>query len=153
MKPCYVGARGTPVPREDAEGVSLFGWAQLAVWNGIRLSERLILIPNGSYLGGTPARRAFQMTRLKRQGFQVGASDYFLAIATGKHHGLFLELKRARGGRTSQEQSAFGARMLLAGYYFQVAAGADAARAIIETYLGSAIRIEAQYHGYHTKEF
>lgn len=126
---------------EANEARALMQWAALVkLKSGDTVADYLIHIPNGAYLGGSPRQRGFQMHRLKQQGLKPGVSDYFLAIPAYSDAviaaGLWVELKRTHGGRTTPEQKAFGARMTAIGYLFTVANGwEEAARSILH-YLG-----------------
>jgi len=129
-----------PVPLEEAEAVAFYTWCTVTRWNGIPLSQVLVMIPNGQKLGGTERQRNFAMVRLKRQGFQVGVSDYFLPIPIGQvgnggAAGLWIELKRLKGGRTSDEQAVWLLRMAHLGYAARIARGWEEAREIVGRYL------------------
>jgi hypothetical protein len=81
------------------------------------------------------------MARLKAQGLTPGVSDYIVPVAAGRqvaageYHGLWIELKRTKGGRVSPEQELFQERMSLLGYRAAVARGWEEARITIMGYL------------------
>lgn len=65
---------------------------QVACVNWFRLSYReysdlLIAIPNGGYRAKSTARY------MKAEGQKVGVPDLFLAVPSGKYHGLWIEMK------------------------------------------------------------
>lgn len=86
-------------------------------------------IPNG---GHRSKRTAID---LKAEGVKAGVPDYFLPVARGGRHGLYVELKRTRGGRVSTEQSAWLAALEAQGYRVAVAKGWEAAWDEIRDYL------------------
>lgn len=72
---------------------------------------------------------------LKSMGLTPGASDIFIMIPTEKYAGMFLEIKREKGSKTSPEQIAFMNRALERGYYACIAKGFDNCIAEITNYL------------------
>ena len=127
------------IPTEAQEQIALMEWAaitpfvlintftQIAVTK--KISDYLIAIPNGG------SRHKTEAFNLKRQGVRPGASDLFFAVPRGKFHGLWIELKRKKGGELSFAQSSFILSMQLAGYKAVVAHGFDEARSEISSYL------------------
>ena len=87
-----------PVPTESAEQQALFMWAALqsAAYPELTL---LYHIPNGG------SRHKAEAGRLKAEGVKAGVPDLCLPVARGGFHGLYVELKRERGSRTSEEQT------------------------------------------------
>ena len=86
-------------------------------------------IPNG----GSRDRR--EAARLTAQGVKPGVPDLMLPRAAGKYHGLFIEMKREKGGTTSPAQKEWIALLNAEGYYARVSKGFDEARETIEQYL------------------
>jgi hypothetical protein len=85
------------IPTENAEQATLFQWAELA--SGARPELRLLYaIPNGGLRDGRTA------AILARTGVKSGVPDLCLPVARGGWHSLYLELKRAKGGRVSENQ-------------------------------------------------
>lgn len=68
-------------------------------------------------------------------GVKKGVPDIFLPCARGGYHGMYIELKRLRGGHVEPEQRGFLERRSAAGYYCVVCRGMEAARAEIVRYL------------------
>lgn len=127
------------IPTEDQEAQSLLLWARVKFHQGHRLSDLLIMIPNGATLAGNEAQRAMQMAKMKRMGFRKGCSDYFLPVASQGQHGMFLELKRRSLSVTSPEQIAFQQLLPKLGYHCVISMGWEEAKEAIENYLtGSA---------------
>lgn len=125
------------IPTEDDEAQWLIQWAHTQRYNGRKLSDLLIMIPNGAYLGGDARQRAITMAKLKRTGFRAGVFDYLLPIPRGSYPGLWLELKRRKGGVVSEEQLAFAAEMRALGWSIKVREGWEEAMDAINEYLGS----------------
>lgn len=116
-------------PTESQEQSMLFEWAGYAkgkypdLWG-------LHHIPNGGYRNGKEA------VNLKRQGVKAGIPDLFLPCARKGFHGLYIELKRAKGGKVSEAQSETIEWLRCQGYAVEVCCGADEAQKVIEWYLG-----------------
>lgn len=118
------------MPSEHEEQVALFEWWRLytATWRSLR--PAMFAIPNGG------ARDAVTGARLKAEGVLPGVPDIFLAAPKGSCHGLFIEMKRRRGGRISPAQLRTMQELEADGYRCEVAYGWDHARRIITEYLG-----------------
>ena len=116
------------IPTEAQEQTALFQWA--AMMQG-RIPELALLhsVPNGG------SRHPIEALHLKQQGVKPGIPDIFLPCARGPFHGLYIEMKRRKGGRVSVDQQ----RMILAlraqGYKAEVCRGWDEARDTICAYL------------------
>ena len=82
---------------EDEEQMLLIQWAD---WNLGKWPELALLfhIPNGG------RRSAAEAGRFRAMGVKKGVPDLFLPVARGGFHGLFIEMKRRRGGSLSPEQ-------------------------------------------------
>ena len=77
-----------------------------------------------------------EAVRLKETGYKKGFPDVFIYEPRGGHHGLSIELKREKGGRVSASQKEWKERLEERGYLATVAKGYDAAKKILEEYLG-----------------
>jgi hypothetical protein len=90
-------------------------------------------IPNGG------SRNPIEARHLKEQGVKAGIPDIFLPCARGGWHGLYIEMKRRKGGRVSIEQK----KMILAlrneGYCVEVCQGWEEARDIITAYMEAGV--------------
>ena len=132
------GAVKPPVPTEDAEQDALFRMAALHVGKYPELAL-LFAIPNGSYKSPA-ARRLFKAT-----GLRSGVPDLMLpvmrpvrALAGADYDlyaGLWIELKRTKGGVVSAEQKQWIADLNEQGYLAVVCVGWKAAWAEILEYL------------------
>ena len=86
-------------------------------------------IPNG----GSRDRR--EAARLTAQGVKPGVPDLFIPRAAGRFHGLFIEMKREKGGKISQHQAEWIALLRREGYAAYACPGFDNAQMVIEKYL------------------
>lgn len=124
-----------PLPTEGDECVCLLQWAAVTRYGKWRLSELLIMIPNGTKLFGTPRERAMQMAHMKRLGFRPGVFDYLLPVPRHGFPGLWLEMKRREMGVVSDEQALFKLDMDVLGWKTAICKGWESAREAIEGYL------------------
>jgi len=122
-------------PLEHVEQVALIKRARLNRGKWPQL-KRLISIPNGARTSMSIAKK------LKAEGMVKGVSDLFLACPDPKNkfNGLWIELKRLKGGRTSKEQKEWILDSRRYGYAAFVAEGTDKAFEIIEHYLKGEIK-------------
>lgn len=111
-------------PTEHLEQVTLIAWYRRAYKN-----ELLVAIPNG---GKRHIKTALAM---KREGVSKGFPDLFLPVPNRKFHGLFIEMKRKKGGTLSKEQKAWIEYLNSAGYQAVVCKGFLEAKEVIECYL------------------
>ena len=116
------------VPTEAHEQSTLFSWARMKLGKYPELGL-MFAIPNG----GT--RDPIEAKHLKEQGVKAGVPDLFLPVARGIWHGLFIEMKRQKGGRVSDAQRRWLANLERQGYRTDVACGWREAAQIIEIYL------------------
>ena len=86
-----------PVPTEAQEQMTLFSWAAMQSGKYPELNL-LYHVPNGG------SRHKAEAGRLRAEGVKAGVPDLCLPVARGQYHGLYIELKRQRGGRISEEQ-------------------------------------------------
>ena len=115
-------------PTEEQEQAAVMEWAMLMEKQYPEL--RLMMhIPNGGL------RSKAEAVRFKRIGVKAGVPDLFLPVARGGFHGLWIEMKRQKGGRLSDDQKAW-LDALTAEHYLAVRAdGAEAACDVIFKYL------------------
>ena len=98
---------------------AFFKWAKYASGRhpGLKL---MFAIPNGG------ARSAVTGAMLKAEGVKPGVPDIFLPYPVGDYHGLFIELKTAKG-RPTPEQREWLMRLSNRGYAAVVCHGLDEA--------------------------
>lgn len=120
---------------EDEEQEALFEWAE---WQSGRWPELGLLfhIPNGGL------RNKVTAARMKLLGVKPGVPDLFLPVARGDWNGLFIEMKRRKGGRLSPLQVDWIEALGRQGYKTVVCFGAEAAESAIEDYLCSGVRCQ-----------
>lgn len=100
-----------------------------------KYAHLLIASANGANLAGSVSQRCAQMNKLKKSGLKVGFPDLQLCIARGGYHGLFIEMKRVKGGSISKDQKKYIRDLTDEGYKAVVCKGSDEAMAVIEQYL------------------
>lgn len=116
------------VPLEDAEQRIIFQWAAMETAARPELGM-LYAIPNGG-------KRAIKTAiALKAQGVKAGVPDMCLPVARGAYHGLYIELKRQRGGTVSDNQKEWITALTEQGYKAEVCRGAEEAIGTIKEYL------------------
>ncbi len=116
-------------PLEFTEQELVFIWAQRNQnkYPGLRLL-------NGSLSG---VRLTIgQAVKCKKIGMKKGYPDLSLPVSCYPWVGLYIELKRVKGGVTSPEQKWWLKKLSEQGYYATVAKGHKEAIKIIKEYLG-----------------
>ena len=86
-------------------------------------------IPNGG------SRNRIEAHNLKLQGVKAGVPDICLPVPCGDYHGLYIELKRTKGGIVSDAQKEWIEMLNGRGYLAVVAKGATEAIKVITEYL------------------
>jgi len=114
------------VPLETQEQAQLIRWKCLY--------ERQI--PALAHLFAIPNQGAARLKSLQMEGTLRGVSDLFLSYPVAPFHGLYIEMKRVKGGKVSPEQYAFIALQTSVGYAAEACRGAEEAWKLILTYLG-----------------
>lgn len=117
-----------PGPSEAQEQMALMHWAE---WQRTAHPELRLLyhIPNGGSRGKAEAGR------FRAMGVKAGVPDLFLPVARGGCHGLYIELKREKAGRTSAVQEGWIEALREQGYRVRVCHGWVAASEAILEYL------------------
>lgn len=77
-----------------------------------------------------------QAVKMKSTGYVAGVPDLAIYEPRGNYHGLFIELKRKKGGATSPAQKEWIEQLNKRGYKAVVCKGANAAIKEIEAYFG-----------------
>lgn len=115
---------------EHTEQVTLMQWWALTCKQFGIPEQLLFAIPNGGQ------RNIIVAKRMKDEGVRAGVPDLFLAWDNAEFAGLFIEMKKAKGGRVSAAQKEFMDLLFSAGYLTVVCHGWEEAKAAIEEYLG-----------------
>lgn len=131
-----------PVATEHQEQAALFSWAAVA---GAHVPELRLMfaIPNGAALvgktvrprGGKAVRFSFEAMKLRAEGLKAGIPDVCLPVARSGYHGLYIEMKRLKGGTLAPEQKQWMADLTAQGYRSVRCNGWAAARTEILKYL------------------
>jgi hypothetical protein len=123
---------------EHQEQALLFSWAAMyeRQYPALKL---MYSVPNGAFMGGdspqAKIRGIQRFNKLKKEGLKQGMPDICLPCARQGYHGLYIELKRIKGGTVSHEQKEWLAALNSEGYKAVVCRGFDEAREVIEEYL------------------
>lgn len=116
---------------EHSEQVTLIKWWALACKQFGIPEQLLFAIPNGG------KRDVISAKLLKDEGVRAGVPDLFLAVPKGDYHGLFIEMKKVKGGVVSNSQKEMGAYLMGRDYYCAVCHGWVEAKTAIEKYLAA----------------
>lgn len=121
-------AASLPVPTESVEQQNLFRWAAYQIG---RFPELALLyhVPNGG------SRKKAEAGCFRAEGVKAGVPDLCLPVARGGYHGLYVELKRLKGSKTSEEQKAWLWSLENQGYFVALCKGWEAAAKVITEYL------------------
>ena len=74
--------------------------------------------------------------KAKYSGGRKGIPDLFLPVPCGQYHGLYIEMKRLKGGKLTPEQKDWIKFLNDSGYKAIVCKGHEAAIEMIKEYLG-----------------
>ncbi len=86
-------------------------------------------VPNGG------SRKKAEAGRFRAEGVKAGVPDLCLPVARGGDHGLYVELKRLKGSKTSDDQKAWLSELAAQGYFTALCKGWEAAAKVITEYL------------------
>ena len=117
-----------PVPTESAEQQALFAWAEYRKGKWPQLAW-MYHIPNE---GKRSYARGAQM---RREGLKRGVPDVCLPVARGEYSALYIEMKRTRGGRLTEEQRKWAVGLMKMGNLVLRCDGWEQAARAIEAYL------------------
>lgn len=115
-------------PSESEEQQMLFRWAGTMEYRYPEL-QLLHHVPNEG------KRSKASGGRLRSEGLKRGVPDLFLPVARGGYHGLFMELKRRKGGKVSDDQKRWIAALQEQGYRAIVCYGWEEAAREMKRYL------------------
>ncbi|QAU22874.1 VRR-NUC domain-containing protein [Dyella sp. M7H15-1] len=123
--------RRNVTPIEHDEQVMLIRWTRLATVAHPEL-DLLYAIPNGG------ERNKIIAAKLKAEGVRKGVPDLHLPVPRAGYCGLYVEMKRRKGGVVSEEQRVWIARLAEQGHRVEVCKGWEQARDVIVSYLAAA---------------
>lgn len=129
-KPMAELRRRSACPSEDIEQEMVLRWAagKEDQWPELGM---LCHVPNGGYRS---KRTASQMKRL---GVKPGVPDLMLLVRRGGRSGLFIEMKRRKGGTLSPHQKLWIEHLNNEGFLAVVCRGHEEAIAVITDYLAA----------------
>lgn len=116
------------VPSEHEEQVMLIQYCDLMSRSNADYGL-IFAVPNGG------DRNIVTAGKLKAEGVKPGVPDLFLPVPRGIYSGLFIEMKRRKGGRVSREQISWISALISRGYKVVVCRGFDEARDALEAYM------------------
>ena len=117
-------------PTELQEQIAVFSWANA------NLKKYPLLRYMNASLNGVRLTIG-QATIAKRSGLLKGYPDIFLPVKNKEYSGLFIELKRVKGGVVSPEQKDFLSFLNSQGFKAVVCRGSKEAIETIECYLNN----------------
>lgn len=118
-------------PTEDQEQAALVEHLEVA-----HKSWLFFAIPNGGQ------RHPAVAAQLKRAGVKAGVPDLFFPSVVKPYHGLFVEMKRADGGKKRDNQTEWHLNLARAGYAVGICHGAPEALDFIAAYHTNRLRSE-----------
>lgn len=114
------------IPTEHQEQAALIMWFQSAY---PAIKNRLFAVPNGTNKSRASASRHMA------EGLRPGVPDLMLPIPASGYHGLFIEMKRAKGGKLSDAQRDWLEFLESKRYMSVVCYGFEEAKEVISKYL------------------
>lgn len=116
------------IPTEQQEQIALIKWAELNSGKHPELSL-LFHIPNGG------KRNAREAAIFKAAGVKKGVPDLCLPVAKRGYHGLYIEMKRLKGGAAQPPQIRWARDLEKQGYAVALCHGWREAVEVLEEYL------------------
>jgi hypothetical protein len=107
---------------ESLEQIRFVAWVK-------KLGYRVSASANGG------SRHLLEAVKLKSMGVSKGFPDIEIPFPSGKYHGLYIEMKRTKGGRLSNEQREWLSYLREKGYYAECAMGFEEAKEIFNHYV------------------
>lgn len=120
-----------PIPTEHQEQAAVVAWVDLQAKVHPSLGLHLrFATPNGA------RRSIWEAAQKKTEGMHRGVPDLCFPVARNGHHGLWIEMKRRKGGVLSPEQREYLDALDAFGHFAVVCRGADEAIRVIAEYFG-----------------
>jgi hypothetical protein len=111
-------------PYEDEEQMAFVDYL-----DKVRPEIKYFAIPNGG------RRHPATAKRMKATGLKPGVPDMCFPIPRAKYHGLYIEMKREKGGYVDPDQVVWIDYLRGQGYKVEVAKGCQAAIDLLEAYI------------------
>jgi len=86
-------------------------------------------VPNGG------SRNKIEARNMKAEGVSAGVPDICIPVPNKRYHGLYIEMKRQKGGRVSDKQKEWIDRLNQNGYLAKVCRGFKEAKEVVEKYM------------------
>lgn len=115
------------IPTEHDEQVAFMEWAE--GWLPPEMFDLLWATPNGGH------RHAAVAAKLKAEGVKAGVPDIFYAWSRLGFNGMFIEMKRTKGGTLSDDQKRMIEILRFAGFLVVVCKGCEEAQKAILNYM------------------
>lgn len=116
------------LPTESVEQQTLFRWAAFQTAKYPEL-DLMFAIPNGG------KRHYKTAITLKAEGVKAGIPDIMLPVSRNGYYGLFIELKRIKGGTLTLNQKERIPKIINQGYAVAVCYGFEDAQSTIMNYI------------------
>lgn len=118
-------------PSEADEQKLLFEWAEYeeVLYPELQLMYHIVNEGKRSYQAGA---------ELRKQGMRAGVPDVCLPVPRGNYGALYIEMKRTKGGKISEEQQWWIDKLNAAGNLAVICHGFDEAKNAILAYLQNA---------------
>ena len=113
---------------ESQEQIAFFQHAEV-ILRQYKITAPIYAIPNGGQ------RNAITGARLKKEGVKRGIPDIFFSCARGGFHGLYLDMKREKGGTLSEFQREMIDRLTHEDYCCVVCSGCEEAIQQLTSYI------------------
>jgi hypothetical protein len=110
------------IPTEAQEQIKFVVWLKK---QGFR--------PVASANGGS--RNLMEAMKMKRMGVSPGFPDIEVPLPSGPYHGFYVEMKRQKGGKVSEEQREWLEYLKDKGYFAEVAYGFEQAKEMWNYYI------------------
>ena len=153
MTPDQIAKNGS----EHAIQSALFAWAAVAQQHGFEIADEwaagkslnpqrqglpaipelrwLHAVPNGGSRGDNEKSRKIRGGQMKAEGLRDGVADIFWPVPRFPFPGLYIEMKRLKGGRVSPEQTEWMDALRAERYAVAVCQGWAMASDVITEYL------------------
>ena len=118
-----------PIPTESTEQIWLFEWAAQMAQLRWPILDMMYHIPNEG------KRSRATGGRMRAEGLKKGMPDVCLPAPRFGYHGLYIEMKRQRGGKLTDDQREKIRKLRELGYRVEVCKGFQAAANAVEAYM------------------